>query len=239
MSSTETAEKLLTKLSGFLISCAMPAVSCPSEASFSVCTRRSCAVRKSSSDFANSRVRASTLSNSRTFSIAITAWSAKVVTNSICLSVNGQSGSRASPMHTDRLALTHERYPYNRANSSNFGLLLFLVKWIGPGVVYSTTCRVMAARPTAVPAPGQLAFVARFQDKLHRRYSPAAKRYCPPSSRKITACSARHSRAAVSTTLCRMGCSSNFERLMTPRTSDVAVCCCSDSERSSVRWRSC
>ena len=28
-------------------------------------------------------------SNSRTFSIAITAWSAKVVTSSICLSVNG------------------------------------------------------------------------------------------------------------------------------------------------------
>ena len=28
----------------------MPAVSWPSEASFSVCTRRSCAVRKSSSD---------------------------------------------------------------------------------------------------------------------------------------------------------------------------------------------
>ena len=78
MSSTETAEKLLTKLSGFLISCAMPAVSWPSEASFSVCTRRSCAVRKSSSDFASSRVRASTLSNSRTFSIAIAAWSAKV-----------------------------------------------------------------------------------------------------------------------------------------------------------------
>ena len=50
MSSTETAEKLLTKLSGFLISWAMPAVSWPSEASFSVWTRRSCAVRRSSSD---------------------------------------------------------------------------------------------------------------------------------------------------------------------------------------------
>ena len=35
----------------------------------------------------NSRVRACTSSNSRTFSIAITAWSAKVVTSSICLSV--------------------------------------------------------------------------------------------------------------------------------------------------------
>ena len=35
----------------------MPAVSWPSEASFSVCTRRSCAVRNSSSDCDNSRVR--------------------------------------------------------------------------------------------------------------------------------------------------------------------------------------
>ena len=94
ISSAETPEKLLTKLSGFLISCAMPAVNCPSDASFSVCTRRSCAVRGSSSDFASSRVRASTLSNSRTFSIAITAWSAKVVTNSICLSVKGRTVRR-------------------------------------------------------------------------------------------------------------------------------------------------
>ena len=39
---------------------------------------------------ANSRVRASTLSNKRTFSIAITAWSAKVVASSICFSVNGR-----------------------------------------------------------------------------------------------------------------------------------------------------
>jgi len=36
-------------------------------------------------------VRAFTSSNSRTFSIAITAWSAKVVTNSICVSVKGRT----------------------------------------------------------------------------------------------------------------------------------------------------
>ena len=35
-------------------------------------------------------------SNSRTFSIAITAWSAKVVTSSICLSVNGRTSARVS-----------------------------------------------------------------------------------------------------------------------------------------------
>ena len=38
----------------------------------------------------SSRVRACTSSNRRAVSIAITAWSAKVVTNSICLSVNGR-----------------------------------------------------------------------------------------------------------------------------------------------------
>src|SRR5215472_2435773 len=62
------AEKLMTKLSGFLISWAMPAVSWPSEASFSVWIRRSCAARKSSRDCASSRVRACTSSNRRTFS---------------------------------------------------------------------------------------------------------------------------------------------------------------------------
>ena len=36
INSVEMAEKLFTKLSGFLISCAMPAVSWPSEASFCV-----------------------------------------------------------------------------------------------------------------------------------------------------------------------------------------------------------
>ena len=89
MSSTETDEKLLTKLSGFLISCAIPAVSWPSEASFSVCTRRSCAVRKSSSDFASSRVRASTLSNKRAFWIATADCAANVLIKS-----TGSAGSR-------------------------------------------------------------------------------------------------------------------------------------------------
>ena len=42
-----------------------------------------------SSDSVSSAVLACTSSNSRVFSMAITAWSAKVVTSSICLSVNG------------------------------------------------------------------------------------------------------------------------------------------------------
>src|SRR5262245_58389899 len=41
-------------------------------------------------------VRACTSSNSRTFSIAITAWSANVVASSICLSVNGRTVDRCN-----------------------------------------------------------------------------------------------------------------------------------------------
>jgi hypothetical protein len=43
-------------------------------------------------------VRACTSSNSRTFSIAITAWSAKVVTSSISLSLNGRTLVRDLPI---------------------------------------------------------------------------------------------------------------------------------------------
>ena len=49
--------------------------------------------------------------NSRTFSIAITAWSAKVLSSSICLSVNGpRLAVRASDEHADRLALAQHRH---------------------------------------------------------------------------------------------------------------------------------
>ena len=68
-------------------------------------------MRRSSSDFASSRVRASTLSNSRTFSIAITAWSAKVDTSSICLSVKGRTIFRDRDNHPNRISLTQHRNP--------------------------------------------------------------------------------------------------------------------------------
>ena len=44
-------------------------------------------------------------SNSRTFSIAITAWSAKVVTSSICFSVNGRTAERRQRQDADRVLL--------------------------------------------------------------------------------------------------------------------------------------
>ena len=41
----------------------------------------------------SSRLRDLTSSNNRTFSMAITAWSAKVVSRSICFSLNGRFGT--------------------------------------------------------------------------------------------------------------------------------------------------
>ena len=49
-----------------------------------------------SSDSASSRVRCCSASNNRAFSIAITAWSANVVTSSICLSVKGLTAFRVN-----------------------------------------------------------------------------------------------------------------------------------------------
>ena len=49
-----------------------------------------------SSDSVSSRVRCCSASNSRVFSMAITAWSAKVFTSSICLSVKGRRVDRTS-----------------------------------------------------------------------------------------------------------------------------------------------
>ena len=55
--------------------------------------RRRCLLLQGS---VRSRVRCCSASNSRTFSMAMTAWSAKVVTNSIWLSVNGWTQSAVS-----------------------------------------------------------------------------------------------------------------------------------------------
>src|SRR5215467_7423191 len=52
------------------------------------------AISRASTVLASSRVRACTSSNSREFSIAMTAWSAKVLTSSIWRSVNGHASAR-------------------------------------------------------------------------------------------------------------------------------------------------
>ena len=55
--------------------------------------------------------------NSRTFSIAITAWSAKVCSSAICLSLNGRISVRRSSDNPDRLALAQHRHRQHGANT--------------------------------------------------------------------------------------------------------------------------
>ena len=120
LASTAT-EKLLTKLSGFLISWAMPAVSWPSEASFSVWTRRSCAVRRSSSDCDSSVVRWRNSLNRRAFSMAMTAWLAKLATSSVCLSVKGLTSCRIDRDGADQFVFLEHRHDDQRSRPGEIG----------------------------------------------------------------------------------------------------------------------
>ena len=61
------------------------------------------------SDSVSSRVRACSSSNSRVFSIAMTAWSAKLVTSSICLSVNGRTSCAIDDDDADQLVVLEHR----------------------------------------------------------------------------------------------------------------------------------
>src|SRR6516225_9145087 len=60
----------------------------------------------------------------------MTAWSAKVCTNSICLSVNGRTSRRASIKHADQRSLTLERYPKEGVVSAGFLNLNHAVFWV-------------------------------------------------------------------------------------------------------------
>ena len=71
-----------------------------------------------SSASVTSRVRACTSSNSRAFSMAITAWSAKVSISAIWLSVKGLRVSRATVMTPIATSIAEERYGKDRASSA-------------------------------------------------------------------------------------------------------------------------
>src|SRR5262245_32599803 len=79
----------------------------------------------------SSCVRACTSSNSRTFSIAITAWSAKVSTNSICLSVNG---SAVQDEQANRNSLAQEGHPEDGAIAAQSREFMQFVFRIGENI---------------------------------------------------------------------------------------------------------
>ena len=73
-----------------------------------------------SSDSVSSRVRCCSASNSRAFSIAITAWSAKVSTSSICLSVNGFTAAPVEHKQADGNPLTQKRHAEDCSKVAKF-----------------------------------------------------------------------------------------------------------------------
>ena len=81
-----------------------------------------------------SRVRACTSSNSRTFSIAITAWSAKVVDQLDLLFREGTDPFAPQNDHADGRAFTHERDTQSRSEAGNFLRLAECVLPIGKNI---------------------------------------------------------------------------------------------------------
>ena len=137
------------------------------------------------------------------------------------------------PDDADRLTLAHQRHADHRAGAANLGVALFLVKRILPGIVDTSNLPGHHGAADHGPRAREDHRVSLdFQVFGSWRYARRQNGKRRPPAGKSPSASARHSRSAVSTTLCRIGCSSNLDRLMTPRTSEVAVCRSSDSRSS-------
>src|SRR6266566_1832322 len=180
--------------------------------------------------------------SSRAFSIAITAWLAKVVTSSICFSVNGSTRWRAR-------TITPIRDPSRSIGTPscvrNFPRVVASATVYSGSEALSAMCTArpsIATRPVTDPRPGTSGFPSRNSRKWRaaalasgEKPIAAPTRYTSPSRRKIAPYAASQSRAAVSATVSRTGWRSNLERLMTFSTSLIAVWYSSDSVSSRLR----
>ena len=187
--------------------------------------------RSSSTDRASSRVRACTSSNRRTFSIAITAWSAKVVDQLDLLVGEGPYRLARQIDDADRRPFPQHRHAQHgpdrrhlrRLQDSEFRIRQHVVDMDG------STFQHGAADDRAPPGWNWMSCPCRLCARPHNRSSRAFDRLRP------RAIDRRHdpprtSRAADSTNVSSTTCRSKVDRLMTLRTSAVAVCCCNDSE---------
>ena len=138
----------------------------------------------------------------------------------------------------DRLAVAHQRDAHHRAGAgADFGLLFFLVERVGPGIV--DPAKPPADRGSADDGSG-LGSDRRAPLNLDiGRLETSAGGEAP----KPVFFKPGNDGSVGVQSLCRgvdgafsIGCRSNLERLMTPSTSEVAVCCSSDW-RSSVSSR--
>ncbi len=188
----------------------------------------------SSTERARSRVRACTSSNRRTFSMAITAWSAKVVTSSICLSVKGCTLERVSVMTPTGVPSLRSGTPSMVRYPSSFETSR-VYSSSSPMSWMWTVLRSSKVRPTHDPRSGSIERFCRYSLLPLVAWYIAATRYPGPLGSQMFTMSASHRRAADSTSVSSTGWISKVERLMTLRTSEVAVCCSSDAVSSRVR----
>ena len=169
-------------------------------------------------------------SNSRTFSMAITAWSAKVATSSICLSVNGRTSCRVSVEHADRHALAQHRHAEHGAEAAE--PLAPPARCIPDRPAhrgYGRPCPRAARGRCRCRAPAStgwsLTYSMNSGGKPKRDRAIERVALALGDGALIGLAQPRRRFTSVSSTVCR----SKVERLMTLSTSAVAVCCCSNS----------
>ena len=153
--------------------------------------------RPTSPSAVRSRLRACTSSNSRAFSMAMTAWSAKVSTSSICLSVNGATAWRSGNENANRRALAQQRDAEHGPDSSVADASPMSSSRVRPERRDVNGRPLSTARPVTRPgssSPGTLVrlrprarrvtIVMAIKSNAHRRRSgrPALIRRCTEST---------------------------------------------------------
>ncbi len=190
----------------------------------------------SPTDRVSSVVRASSSLNSRTFSIAMTACSAKVRSSVICVSGNGpgsagrqrlrQSGVLREQAVRQECCENRRQLqglsPNNLESSSTSGIATALQVRIARAAAASRLGRRGQRRRMASAPPGL-------------EFTSAAKWINSPSNVKTFTELALHSFSAAVAIVSNTGCTSICDWLITRRISLVAVCCSSASVRSRLR----
>jgi len=183
-----------------------------------------------------SRLRAPSSVNSRTFSIAITAWSANVDSSATCASENGPGSDRprliapmVRPSWTSGTAST-ARNPAAIAGS----VVAYSASSRTSGII--TVARVSTARVmplSRLAGRGKIARIASAPSGVVLASAPM--RISVPSWVATTDDAALQSRSAACAIVANTGSTEVGERLITRRISLVAVCCSSASVSARLR----
>ena len=155
--------------------------------------------RSSPTDRVSSRVRASSSWNSRTFSIAITAWSAKVSSRATCRSVKSRTSVRRRAIAPIATPFSHQGDAEDRAKAHAPRILTALREFVHFGLARQR--RGWSARP----APIGHGIVPRTSGRENSPMGPmgipplcATRRHRSPSRRQMAASSDSQRRAALS-----------------------------------------